>query len=86
MDVREERPAQTGIGKRAALGAALGAVGIYRILISPMLPRCCRFVPSCSEYAEQALRKHGIVRGLKLGVLRILRCHPFGGSGIDPVP
>ena len=86
MDVREVRAARSGISGRAALGVVLGAVGLYRWLISPILPRCCRFMPSCSEYAEEALRKHGALRGLRLAARRILRCHPFGGSGIDPVP
>jgi putative membrane protein insertion efficiency factor len=86
MDVRELRAAEEGIGERAVVGLALLMVALYRCLISPILPRCCRFVPSCSEYAEEALRKYGIVRGLKLSAWRILRCHPFGKGGIDPVP
>ena len=72
--------------ERAVVGVALGAIGLYRLLLSPVLPRCCRFVPSCSEYAEQAFRKHGFLVGLKLSALRILRCHPLGGGGCDPVP
>lgn len=72
--------------ERAVVGVALGAIGLYRMLLSPALPKCCRFVPSCSEYAEQAFRKHGFLVGLKLSVLRILRCHPLGGGGCDPVP
>jgi len=86
MDVREVWAVRGGVGERAAVGLALLMVGLYRSLISPILPRCCRYVPSCSEYAEEALRRHGILRGLRLSVWRILRCHPFGGSGIDPVP
>ena len=62
----------------------------YRRLISPLLPPACRFHPSCSAYALEALQTHGPVRGLLLAVRRLLRCHPFtflgGGSGIDPVP
>lgn len=58
----------------------------YRRCISPMKPPTCRFMPTCSEYAIQALRKHGPFRGSWLAVRRILRCHPWGGSGYDPVP
>lgn len=58
----------------------------YRRCISPMKPPTCRFTPTCSEYAIQALRKHGPFRGSWLAVRRILRCHPCGGSGYDPVP
>jgi len=86
MDVRGVRAAEVGIGGRAVVGLALAIIRLYRLILSPVLPRSCRFIPSCSEYAEQALSKHGILRGLKLSALRILRCHPFGGSGIDPVP
>ena len=58
----------------------------YRACISPMLPPSCRFTPTCSQYALEALRKHGAVKGMWLAVRRILRCHPWGGSGYDPVP
>lgn len=58
----------------------------YRACISPLTPPSCRFVPTCSQYAIEAIRKHGPIRGLWLAVRRILRCHPWGGSGYDPVP
>jgi putative membrane protein insertion efficiency factor len=58
----------------------------YQRLISPLLPRVCRFVPSCSEYAAQAIRAHGPVRGVWLAVRRLSRCHPFHPGGFDPVP
>ena len=64
----------------------IGAVRFYRRWISPALPPSCRFVPSCSAYAEEALKKHGAARGGWLALRRLLRCHPFGGSGYDPVP
>jgi hypothetical protein len=86
MDVRALRAAEVGIGGRVVVKAAVAGIRLYRLLISPVLPQCCRFTPSCSDYAEQALRKHGVLVGLKLSALRILRCHPFGGSGLDPVP
>ena len=58
----------------------------YRICISPLTPPSCRFTPTCSAYAVEAIRKHGPVKGFYLTVRRILRCHPWGGSGYDPVP
>ncbi len=58
----------------------------YRRCISPLTPPACRFTPTCSAYALEALRKHGPLKGLWLAVHRILRCHPWGGSGYDPVP
>ena len=58
----------------------------YQKAISPMLPSSCRYVPTCSQYAIEAIQKHGAVRGLWLAVRRILRCHPWGGYGYDPVP
>lgn len=64
----------------------LGLVALYRIAISPWLGNNCRFEPSCSAYAMEALRVHGAFRGSWLTVKRIGRCHPWGGSGYDPVP
>jgi hypothetical protein len=64
----------------------LALVGLYRIAISPWLGRNCRFEPTCSEYALQALREYGAFRGSWLAAKRIGRCHPWGGSGYDPVP
>ncbi len=61
-------------------------VQIYRYAISPWLGANCRFQPSCSEYAVTALRQYGAFRGSALAVKRIARCHPWGGSGYDPVP
>lgn len=58
----------------------------YRAVISPITPPSCRFTPSCSVYAIEALKKHGPVKGLWLTIRRILRCHPWGGHGHDPVP
>jgi len=61
-------------------------VYFYKYFISPMPPAACRYTPTCSEYAVQALRKHGPIKGLYLAIKRILRCNPWGGSGYDPVP
>jgi putative membrane protein insertion efficiency factor len=58
----------------------------YQRLIGPMLPPSCRYVPSCSQYAIDAVISRGALRGSWLGLRRILRCHPFGGHGLDPVP
>ncbi|GAD06189.1 membrane protein insertion efficiency factor YidD [Porphyromonas crevioricanis] len=58
----------------------------YRGAISPLLPPSCRFTPTCSTYALEALRKYGPFKGLYLSIRRIFRCHPWGGSGYDPVP
>lgn len=58
----------------------------YQLVISPNLPQTCRYTPTCSQYMIEALEKHGPIKGLYLGVKRILSCHPWGGSGYDPVP
>ncbi len=58
----------------------------YKRWLSPMLPPACRFTPSCSEYAAEAVLRHGTVRGTLLACWRLLRCHPLGGRGLDPVP
>ena len=61
-------------------------IRFYQICISPLLGPSCRFTPTCSEYAKQAIMKHGPIKGLGLAIWRILRCNPWGGSGYDPVP
>ncbi|MDE7387950.1 MAG: membrane protein insertion efficiency factor YidD [Muribaculaceae bacterium] len=61
-------------------------VRVYQAAISPLLPPACRYTPTCSQYAVEALRKHGALRGSWLALKRICRCHPWGGSGYDPVP
>ncbi|HEX7062387.1 MAG TPA: membrane protein insertion efficiency factor YidD [Woeseiaceae bacterium] len=71
---------------RALARGLLGGVWVYRHTLSPWLGRQCRFQPTCSVYAAEALRVHGGVRGGWLALCRIARCHPFGGSGYDPVP
>ena len=64
----------------------LGLIRVYQIVLSPWLGPACRYSPSCSEYAALAIERHGALRGTWLGLRRILRCHPWGGSGYDPVP
>lgn len=61
-------------------------IRFYQKFISPLKPPTCRFTPTCSQYAIEAIRKHGPFKGLYLAVWRILRCNPWGGSGYDPVP
>ncbi len=66
--------------------AMIGAIRWYQRFISPLLGHNCRFVPTCSQYAIQALQLHGALKGTLLSVWRILRCNPFGKFGFDPVP
>lgn len=64
---------------------ALATLRFYKRAISPNLPPSCRFQPTCSEYAYEAIEKYGILKGGRLAIWRILRCNPFGGCGYDPV-
>lgn len=61
-------------------------IRFYQICISPFTPESCRFSPTCSHYTLEALKKHGLIKGSWLGIKRIAKCHPWGGSGYDPVP
>ncbi len=63
-----------------------GALRAYKLTLSPLIGRSCRFLPTCSEYAAQSLIDHGPWRGSWLAARRVCRCHPWGGSGYDPVP
>jgi putative membrane protein insertion efficiency factor len=63
-----------------------GAIRLYQRIISPALPPACRFTPSCSQYALEAVMRHGALRGSWLAVRRLARCHPFHPGGYDPVP
>jgi putative membrane protein insertion efficiency factor len=74
--------AADGLGVRGALVLLRG----YKLLVSPLFFGACRFHPSCSTYAAEALRAHGLLRGCWLAMRRLSRCHPLGGSGFDPVP
>ena len=64
----------------------LGLIAFYRTCISPLLPPACRYTPTCSQYAKEAITKYGPFKGGWLALKRILRCNPWGGSGYDPVP
>ncbi len=66
--------------------AILFFIKVYQLLISPLTGPTCRFYPSCSEYAFEAVKKHGSLKGVLLAVKRILKCHPFHPGGFDPVP
>ncbi|MEG1580087.1 MAG: membrane protein insertion efficiency factor YidD [Bacteroidaceae bacterium] len=72
--------------RRLASVVLISFIKVYRTAISPYTPASCRFTPTCSQYALEAIRKHGPLKGLYLSIRRILRCHPWGGSGYDPVP
>ena len=72
--------------RRWAVRLLTAPILFYQHAISPHTPPSCRFTPTCSQYALEAIRKHGPFRGLGLAVRRLLRCHPWGGSGYDPVP
>jgi putative membrane protein insertion efficiency factor len=58
----------------------------YKYSISPLFPPRCRYTPTCSQYSIEAVKKHGIIKGIYLSIKRIASCHPWGGSGYDPVP
>mgnify|MGYP003289449638 CR=1 FL=1 len=64
----------------------LCCIWIYQKILSPLKPNCCRFTPTCSAYAKEAFLLHGVIKGAMLSLKRILKCHPWGKSGYDPVP
>lgn len=72
--------------KRIAIFPLIVLVKFYQNCISPFTPPSCRFTPTCSQYAIEALRKHGLIKGSWLTIRRLSRCHPWGGHGYDPVP
>ena len=75
-----------GVMRNILRSIALLPVRAYQWTISPILPASCRYLPTCSQYALDAVEQHGIVAGGWLALRRLLRCHPWGGSGYDPVP
>ena len=72
--------------KRALAWPFIVLVKFYQYCISPLTPPSCRFTPTCSQYSLEAFRKYGPLKGLWLTIRRLARCHPWGGSGYDPVP
>jgi len=72
--------------RRFATSVAVGVLRLYRVLISPLLGPACRFEPTCSRFAMEAIERYGVLRGSWLGLRRITRCHPFHDGGYDPVP
>ena len=64
---------------------AIGLIRTYKLVISPLLPSACRFHPTCSEYMKDAIEKHGVLKGVGMGLRRLSRCHPFHQGGFDPV-
>lgn len=86
MPLNEFCNALRRICRRALTLPFIVLVRFYQLCISPLTPPSCRFTPTCSQYALEALRRHGLFRGGWLAVRRIAKCHPWGGSGYDPVP
>lgn len=76
------------MNRQAAIAARAAALLLrgYQLLVSPIYGPVCRYAPSCSHYAQDAVLKHGVARGSWLALRRLARCHPWGGSGFDPVP
>ena len=72
--------------KRIVALPFIGLIRFYQKCISPLTPPACRYTPTCSQYAIEAIRKYGAIKGCWLAAKRIARCHPWGGSGYDPVP
>lgn len=72
--------------KRVISKILIALIRFYQIAISPYLPPSCRYQPTCSTYSIEAIKKHGPIKGSWLAIKRILSCHPWGGSGYDPVP
>lgn len=66
-------------------GAVVAALRWYKVAVSPLLPPACRYTPTCSEYAIEAISRHGVLRGGALSISRLLSCHPFTRGGYDPV-
>jgi putative membrane protein insertion efficiency factor len=82
---RERKPATVTVPSRIVRAVVLAPIVIYRRVLSPALPRRCKYEPTCSRYAVEAIREYGILRGLLLGVWRLLRCNPWSHGGYDPV-
>jgi putative membrane protein insertion efficiency factor len=80
-----EQPAAVPLLTRMARSVVIAPIAVYRRVLSPALPRRCKYEPTCSHYAVDAIKEYGILRGLVLGVWRLLRCNPWSYGGYDPV-
>lgn len=85
VEVSTDRRTRSHIA-RAASVVLLFVLTAYRVVLSPVMGPACRFEPSCSRYASDAIRRHGVMRGCWLALRRVARCHPFHAGGLDPVP
>jgi len=85
MSATARHDIRAGRWQRVVTTLCLGAIAAYRRLLSPVLPSACRFHPSCSQYAAEAIRVHGPARGLLMAARRLGRCHPWHPGGVDPV-
>lgn len=74
------------MGAKQVVALLRGLIRAYQLGVAPLVGPCCRYWPSCSEYASEAIHRHGPVHGVDLALRRLLRCHPWGGTGLDPVP
>ena len=74
------------MNKNIIINFVIFFIKIYQFLISPLIGSNCRYLPTCSEYAIQALKEHGFFKGIFFSINRIRKCHPFGGNGFDPIP
>jgi putative membrane protein insertion efficiency factor len=72
--------------RRLTRAPALGIIRLYQVTLSGLFPGTCRFLPTCSQYTYEAVARHGVMKGIWLGLRRLARCRPRGGSGYDPVP
>lgn len=86
MELARSQATRAGAFVRAARWVVITLLRVYQVTLSPWLGPACRFDPSCSRYAIEAVERHGVARGSWLALRRIGRCHPLGGFGYDPVP
>lgn len=86
MSTNEASAASPGSPGKAGSNGLLLLIDLYRVTLAPLIGGFCRYEPSCSRYADEAVRRHGARRGAKLALRRLLRCHPFHKGGYDPVP
>ncbi len=82
----DKQTAAEKTGAQPGAKVLLSLIAFYRYALSPLIPSRCRYYPTCSAYADEAVRRYGAVRGGYLALKRLLRCHPWGSHGVDPVP